>query len=223
MTIATELIENSGQFDITIDGVEILDGEYFISDVISHLWDFSYFYLDDGAVTPYNGFKQLWLMFVAKNTDTLKAIYNDTLITYDPIMTYSRETTTSFKNTHDFQHGKTETITPNTTTTTTYGGKSQNDITTFDSISYRNEGQTENSGSDTVSVSGASTTVNSGTDTETDTRLAADNVVRESGRNDGLISDDIAADIAFKIKSDFTDIVMLMFKNDHLVLLPGED
>lgn len=223
LTIATELINNATQFSVSIDGVEVLDGEFFISDLISHLWDFSFFYIDDGAVNPYNGFLQLWLMFVGKNEDVLKGIYNDTLIAYDPLTTYTREITTAYKNTRDLLHGKTETTTPATTNTTTYGSKKQSDVTTFDSAAYRDDLQVENSGSDTVSTSGTITNVNTGTDTTTDTRLANDNKVTEKGRNDGRLSDDLAADINYKIKSDFTDIVMLMFKNDNLVLLPGVD
>lgn len=223
LTIAQDLVTNSGQFDIYVDGEELLDGEYFISDLVSHLWDFSYFYIDDGAVTPYNGFKQIWFTFVAKNQETLKAIHDNTLIAYDPTTTYQRDITTAYKNVRDLQHGKTETTTPNTTNSTTYGSKRQADVTTFDSTAYRDDTQTENSGTDTVTTTGTVTNTNTGTDTTTDTRLAADNRVLESGRDGGRISDDLAADISFRIKSDFTDIVMLMFKNDNLVLLPGED
>ena len=223
LTIAETLLENQGQFDIYVDGVQLLDGEFFIFDLIHHLWDFSFFYLDDGAVQPYNGFVQVWLNFVAKNQDTLKAIYNDTLIVYDPLATYQREITTAYKNTRDLQHGKTETTTPNTTNTTTYGSKKQSDVTTFDSAVYRDDLQAENSGTDTVSTTGSITNTNTGTDTTTDTRFANDNIVTENGRNNGRLSDDLASDITYKIKSDFTDIVMLMFKNDNLVLLPGVD
>lgn len=208
--IASDLYSAGNYFNISLDGVTYVTGLDFINLFLQRFYDWTYIYWN-ASLTPVDAFKDSWITYLAASADEIQHIIQAITAEYDVTTNYSRTITTASKNTHTTDHGKTTTETPNNyTTTTTYGGTRSDNTTTFDSIAYRADGQSVNSGSDTVTTSGSLTTSNTGTDTVTDTRLAADNVVSETGIN-STPTESVEKEIALRIKYDLCNIVMYGF------------
>lgn len=208
--IAQELMSEAGYFAVQYDGVTYITGLDFINNFLQRYHLFTLYWWNT-SLEAVDAFKDLWIMFLATSEDEIKHIIQTITAEYDVTEDYFRTISTASKNTHMTTYGKTETETPNNyTTTTTYGGRRSDSVTTFDSTAYRPEAEGGNSGSDTVTTTGSISKTTGGSDTITDTRLAADNVVTESGRN-ATPTETVDKEIAMRIKYDLCNIITQRF------------
>ena len=106
------------------------------------------------------------------------------------------------------------------TTETEYDSDVTDSTTTFDNPVYRNATKNAHGGKDTTTLNGEIENAESGTDTITDTRLKADNVVSESGRNGTSLTDEVVKEVNFRLSKDLSDSIIEGFIKKYLFILP---